>query len=575
MVFSLGNSFQTVPLNQLIDSDILLQLLQPLPEAGINAVVHHLFAESTHPPIYFALAHLWMKLFPSESGLVSISAARSLSTLFGIVSIPAVFGLSYLAFGSLLISQLAAAIMAVSPFGVFLAQEARHYTLAVLLVIASLCCLVTAVKNIHLQKTLPISVALIWVAVNCLGIATHYFFVLTLGAQGSVLLGQAWRQTSQDIKALLQPHWQRIYTVVVGTSIGCLVWLPALQAIHGSAPTKWIYDGNPRIDWLAPIGRFLLWAISSWLMLPSAVTTIPLAVVIISGIVTLLFLFWTLPSLSSGLKYQQQHPDTRLATQILVEYLLGAIALFFVFTYGLGMDLTLAPRFQFVYFPALIVLLGAALATCWQAIPIAREEGNSGDRNSDLNPTVKPYKQSGFKPKISLRVRKYRSILQLNPPLQPKKIIVIFILLMGLVGGLTINFNLGYLQNHRPDLLAPIIQKASIAPTVIATTHDHHGQTGRMMGLAWEFKRLSASNGEIKERKIAPQFFLAHRDPNTRNHDHALKVLQAQLTQLPRPLDLWLVDFRTKVDLKSQQCVADSKYRSLIGGYKYKLYRCS
>ncbi|NER28362.1 MAG: glycosyltransferase, partial [Symploca sp. SIO1C4] len=92
MVFSLGNSFQTVPLNQLIDSDILLQLLQPLPEAGINAVVHHLFAESTHPPIYFALAHLWMKLFPSESGLVSISAARSLSTLFGIVSIPAVFG---------------------------------------------------------------------------------------------------------------------------------------------------------------------------------------------------------------------------------------------------------------------------------------------------------------------------------------------------------------------------------------------------------------------------------------------------------------------------------------------------
>ncbi|NEP03201.1 MAG: hypothetical protein F6K58_32090 [Symploca sp. SIO2E9] len=146
---------------------------------------------------------------------------------------------------------------------------------------------------------------------------------------------------------------------------------------------------------------------------------------------------------------------------------------------------------------------------------------------------------------------------------------------MGLAGGLTINFNLGYLQNHRPDLLVPIIQKASVAPTVIATTHDHHGQTGRMMGLAWEFKRLSASNGEVKERKIAPQFFLAHRDPNTRNHNYAIKVLQAQLNQLPRPLDLWLVDFRTKVDLKSQQCVADSKYRSSVGGYKYKLYRCS
>ncbi|NEO99332.1 MAG: hypothetical protein F6K58_11745 [Symploca sp. SIO2E9] len=405
MVFSLGNSFRNVPLNQLIDSDILLQPLQTLPKAGISAVVDHLFTESTHPPVYFALAHLWMKLFPSEAGLVSISAARSLSTVFGIVSIPAVFGLSYLAFRSLLISQLAAAMMAVSPFGVFLAQEARHYTLAVLLVIASLCCLVKAVKNIYRQKTLPISVGLIWVAVNCLGIATHYFFVLTLGAQALVLLGQAWRQTAQDLKALLQPHWQRIYAVVVGTSIGCLVWLPALQAIHGSVPTNWIYDGNPRIDWLAPIGRFLLWAISSWLMLPSAVTTIPLAVVIISGIVSLLFLLWTLPSLSSGLKYQQQNPDTGLATQILVEYLLGAIALFGVFTYGLAMDLTLAPRFQFVYFPALIVLLGAALAGCWQAIPIAREEGNSGDRNSDFNPTVKRVneKKSGARSKQTPR----------------------------------------------------------------------------------------------------------------------------------------------------------------------------
>jgi len=40
-------------------------------------------------------------------------------------------------FRSRLVGQIAAAMMAVSPYGIYLAQEARHYTLAILLIIAS------------------------------------------------------------------------------------------------------------------------------------------------------------------------------------------------------------------------------------------------------------------------------------------------------------------------------------------------------------------------------------------------------------------------------------------------------
>jgi uncharacterized membrane protein len=131
LVFSLGNSFHAVPLEEAIALDTLLMPLQPNP-ATPTTVIHNLMTESTHPPVYFVLIHLWMKLFPTEGGLVSLWAARSLPAILGATSIPAIFGLGWLAFRSRLVGQIAAAMMAVSPYGIYLAQEARHYTLAIL-----------------------------------------------------------------------------------------------------------------------------------------------------------------------------------------------------------------------------------------------------------------------------------------------------------------------------------------------------------------------------------------------------------------------------------------------------------
>lgn len=140
MVFSLGNSFHSVPLDRAIALDTLLQPLQPRINVGVANVIDRLLTESTHPPVYFVLAHWWLKMFPLQEGLVSVWASRALAALLGVVSIPAIYGLGWLAFRSRLVAQLAAATIAFSPYGVFLAQEARHYTLAILFVIASLSC---------------------------------------------------------------------------------------------------------------------------------------------------------------------------------------------------------------------------------------------------------------------------------------------------------------------------------------------------------------------------------------------------------------------------------------------------
>src|SRR4028119_1517827 len=88
LVFSLGNSFRGVPIDRAIDLSTLLEPLQFRSGAGIADVLNHLLLESNHPPVYFMLAHSWMRLFaPSEDSLVWIG--RSLPALLGVISVPA------------------------------------------------------------------------------------------------------------------------------------------------------------------------------------------------------------------------------------------------------------------------------------------------------------------------------------------------------------------------------------------------------------------------------------------------------------------------------------------------------
>jgi uncharacterized membrane protein len=521
LVFSLGNSFRTVPLNQIISSDVLLQPLQLNPASGVNSVLEHLLNESTHPPVYFVLAHFWMKMFSHPGELASIWVARSLSAFFGVISIPAMFGFGYLTFRSKLIAQMAAAMMAVSPYTIFLAREARHYTLGMLLVIASVCCFVKAIQFIYRQKSLPVCLILTWVAINSLGIATHYFFTFTLCAQGFVILWQILKK-----RVSIKANWQRLLMVAVGTLMGFIVWIPTLQRIPGSDLTSWVTSSNSYTRWLEPLGRLVLWITSMLLLLPSAPTILPLLIIIISGIATLLFLLWSLPHLMSGLKMQQQDFDNYLAIQILRDYVFSAIAFCLFFTYILKKDVTLAARFQFFYAPAIILLLGVALAGCWQK-----------------------------------RQNQQKFWFSVNG-----KVAVIIIWLMAALGNITVAWNLGYLQNQRPDILANIIHQVSPNQVLIATTHLHHGQTGRMMGLAWEFQDLPAKN---------LQFFLARKDSDPNTYNQALQLFQEQLTKITRPFDLWLVGFRNQVDLESQHCIRDQQYGRFAGEYSYKVYHCN
>ena len=501
IVFSLGNSFLSVPLDRLINLDVLLQPLQSRLHVGVAEVVQHLLSESNHPPFYFVLAHYWMQLWPPDSfGLASVWAARALPALLGAASIPAIYSLSWFAFRSRSIGQMSAAMMAVSPYGIFLAQEARHYTLAILWAIASLICMAIAMQHIQLRKPLPAWMPLIWVVVNAMGVSTHYLFALTLCAEAIVLI-RFWI-------LLGNPKFWGIYAVAVGTLVVCLFWLPVFLHSDGGELTQWIRSGNRTgMAWLNPVFQ----AFAAWLtmlyLLPVEAPSLP--VVLVSGLVMLVFFLWALPILIRGFRAQLRQPASHLMTQLFAGVVCSAIALFFFFAYAFGIDLTRGARYSFVYFPSVMVLLGASLTACW----------NSTGKRA-----------------------------------------VMLIWLMGLLSGLTVVCNLGYQKYYRPDLLVQLIQQTSQSPVLIATTHKTHVQTGELMGIARELK--------ISGSSITPQFLLAHQD----QPDASTRVLEQTLSQLPRPLDLWLVNFHAPVEVSD--CVGVPLSLPPVNGYEYRLYRC-
>lgn len=143
------------------------------PFHGMLSAIPH--SESS-PPLYYLLAWGWSKLFGTgEAGL------RSLSALFGTATVPA----AYVAARALISARtglITAAFIAVSPFLIWFSQEARAYALLVFLGTLSLGFFGHALAR---NATRPLTW---WAIVSSLAMATHYFAVFLVAAEGAWLL---------------------------------------------------------------------------------------------------------------------------------------------------------------------------------------------------------------------------------------------------------------------------------------------------------------------------------------------------------------------------------------------------
>jgi uncharacterized membrane protein len=571
--FSLGHGFLQVPIDRPISISELLAPLNFDPHTNPSDTLRYLISESTHPPLYFLLNHFWLKLLSPQTELELLHAGRSLSAIFGAITIPATFTLGYLAFRSRLVAHLAAALMAVSPYGIYLSQEARHYTLTILWIIASLCCLILALTGSREQgagsrkirevggnnrQPLPISIVCLWVIVNSLGIATHYFFSLTLCAEALVIfsfwlkdLKQCLLYCKKNLKSLpyvssaplplrSSAFWYRIYAAAAGTIVGCLVWYPYAKTVSGNEITEWITTSLNIQDLWEPIARMLGWLLSMIALLP--VEGVNLVVIICSAIILLSVLLWVTPVLINSFRSQLQDSQLNLSVKVLGSFFLAAIALFLVIIYVLRRDLSLAARYHFVYFPAVIVLLASALATCISNTKLK----NVGDKSSEWR----------FAP------------IQIMCHSKSKQK-VILLLAIGLLGALTVVSNYGFQKSKRADLLVDRIQNLSQVPVVIATTYKTHSEIRELMSVAFELKRSPESP---KNNLNPPQFLLARK--NNDNSDRLSSSLRQIINQKPKPFDLWTTNLQAKTEAIEALNCQQNPQKIKIKGYKTRLYHC-
>lgn len=543
MVFSLGNDFTSVPLNRVISIDTLLQPLKLNPDADIGDVISLLLQKDNHPPLYFVLVHLWVKLFPPLGEHVDVWVMRSLSALLGILSIPAIYFLGKISFRSQRVGQISAALMAVSPYGIFLAQEARHYTLAILFVIASLTCLMISINKLFNNILLPLWLVYIWIFINGIGLSVHYFFGLTLISEGITIIFVIYQNyhNKKNQSPFISRNLIRIAFVFLGTILAGSTWM-AIIIPHGY--------GNGMITWIHPI-EHILYMISPpfqllavWVPMISLlpVESSSLAIVILSGLILLLFFIWFIPYTKKGLQEGLRHSDYSLPTKSLIRFVLSTLSLFVVITYVVGLDITRGARYSFVYFPAVIVLVAVSLAIFW-------------NKSNLDNPIVKEKKQTKFNPTYWLQT--IYNKLDGNG-----KLAVYAVWFMGLLGAITVLVNLGYQKYYLPDRLISVIKDTASSPVLIATTHRSLVQTGETMGIALELQRRS----ELQNTS----FLLAHQEQL--KSTEATENLKQIVSKIPSPVEVWTVNFQAPIDLK--QCIVDPQKFPQINGYSYQRYTC-
>ncbi|HEY9646138.1 MAG TPA: glycosyltransferase family 39 protein [Chroococcidiopsis sp.] len=173
------------------------------PDHGWDATWHSLSADPVHPPYFYLLERLWMELFGS-----TVAVTRSLSVVFSLLTFPAMVWLCRELFDSPTAQWVAIALLAISPFQVLYAQEARQYSLWTLVVLLSSAALLRA-----LRRQTSGSWMLYGVTVAAL-LNTFILSAVVLACHGlTVVLGGQW-------------SWRSLQRYVVATGLGVLTFVP-------------------------------------------------------------------------------------------------------------------------------------------------------------------------------------------------------------------------------------------------------------------------------------------------------------------------------------------------------------
>src|SRR5581483_2305795 len=204
-VVAAGIVARFVALSHLWLDEALTVNIARLPLRSIPGALRH----DGSPPLYYALLHVWMRLFGSTT-----VAVRAFSGVCSVACLPLAWRVGRRAGGHTAATAFLV-LLALSPFAVQYATEARMYSLCMLLVLAG----GLALANMMERPTWPMggAVALLTAAL----LLTHYYALYTIAAVGLVLLWHAWRGEERAAA-------RRAVAAVVAGGVLFAPWVPIL-----------------------------------------------------------------------------------------------------------------------------------------------------------------------------------------------------------------------------------------------------------------------------------------------------------------------------------------------------------
>ncbi|NEQ46876.1 MAG: hypothetical protein F6K00_26365 [Leptolyngbya sp. SIOISBB] len=553
VIFSLGNSSFLLPIDQIVDLDGLLQPIRANAAATPMDSARFLLQENNHPPLYFMLAHVWMDLFSTDGVTASLPLSRLFSAIWGALSIPVIYWATKHTFQSQLAGVLSAAFVAVSPFSLFLSQEARHYGLAITLISLSLGYFAIATRAILTSKAPSWLLCVSWTAINALSFANHYFSALTFTAQGLVLAAIAYQQVRRDGAAVLrQSHWRRIYAVALTTAVSILAWLPVLLNFYGSPQTTFLQEeGFSLLEFVNPIAQTFAAIITSFVTPANFFAQKPYQFVFIgiTIVLTLGFIVKFVPAMVRGGRQLNRDPEGHTGVVVMGGFWLAMLGLFALICYFHGSDITRGLRYMFTYYPAMMIVAGGIFAKYWQ--------GRSP--TGPLSLTI-PFSQR------RLSGRRFVQVTWVA----------------GLLSALMIVNNLAFPKYYAPDRFIPFMQTHSENPIAIASTEKIFAEPtvigAKFLSLGWEVERTFHPDEPSSGWQTPPVFFaIKQGDVVERPVTESFANMVSQFSQ---PMDLWVI--RSEIDpddplitAKPSLCqLASDMPQGNKGGYLYLHFSC-
>lgn len=137
-----SQEFKQLADGRVINREDLQKFQQINPDKNIINTLESLSSEDPqHPPLYYILLRGWAQIFGD-----SVGGIRSLSAVISLLVFPCAFWLCWELFGTALVGWVAIALIAVSPFQLAYAQEAREYVLWAVTTLLSSAALLRAMR---------------------------------------------------------------------------------------------------------------------------------------------------------------------------------------------------------------------------------------------------------------------------------------------------------------------------------------------------------------------------------------------------------------------------------------------